>query len=98
MSVAVQVTVVVPTGKQPGASLENNNIPQLSVGVAPRFISQPKSSSAKHLKISSTEISGSSSSVTVTVKEQETVFPDGSVAVAVTVVVPTGKKLPETGL
>ena len=39
-------------------------------------------------------ITGSSSSVTVTVKEQEAV-PHEFVAVAVTVVVPTGKKLPE---
>ena len=37
------------------------------------------------------------SPVTVTVNEQELVFPTASVAVQVTVVIPTGKKVPEAG-
>jgi hypothetical protein len=41
---------------------------------------------------------GTSLFVTVTVKVQSFVLPDPSVAVAVTVVVPTLKKLPEAGL
>ena len=43
-------------------------------------------------------IDGFWASTTVTVKVQLAVFPAASVAVAVTVVVPTGKKLPDTGL
>jgi hypothetical protein len=40
---------------------------------------------------------GSMSSVTVTVKVQVPVLPDPSVAVHVTVVVPTGKLVPDAG-
>jgi hypothetical protein len=43
-------------------------------------------------------ITGVSLSATATVKEQLLVFPLKSVAVPVTVVVPTGNVLPETGL
>jgi hypothetical protein len=42
-------------------------------------------------------ITGGSLSITVTVKEHVALFPEESVAVAVTVVTPTGKKLPEAG-
>src|SRR5688500_2186840 len=42
-------------------------------------------------------ISGASRSCTFTVKEQEAVFPPASVTVQVTLVTPTGKKLPEGG-
>lgn len=40
---------------------------------------------------------GGSSSTTVTVKEHSAVFPAASIAVQVTVVSPTGKKLPDEG-
>src|SRR5678815_3367616 len=43
------------------------------------------------------EITGGSLSVTVIVNEQVVLLPDESVAVDVTVVTPTGKKLPEAG-
>jgi len=42
-------------------------------------------------------ITGGSVSTTVTVNKQVLVFPAASVAVHVTVVVPTGKKLPDAG-
>ena len=41
---------------------------------------------------------GFSASTTVTVKEQLAVLPAASVAVAVTVVVPTGNAVPEAGV
>ena len=43
-------------------------------------------------------INGSSLSVTVTVNEHSAEFPESSVAVTVTVVVPTGKRLPDAWL
>ena len=43
-------------------------------------------------------IVGFCASTTVTVNVHEAVLPAASVAVAVTVVVPTGKKLPDAGL
>jgi hypothetical protein len=43
-------------------------------------------------------IEGASVSVTVMVNMQEAVLPEASVAVAVTVVVPSGKALPEGGI
>jgi len=43
-------------------------------------------------------IVGTCASTTVTVNVQLAVWPAASVAVAVTVVVPTGKKLPDAGL
>jgi hypothetical protein len=44
------------------------------------------------------EITGDSSSTTTTLKEQVELLPEASVAVEVTIVVPTGKTEPEEGV
>src|ERR1041385_184488 len=98
-SVAVQVTVVVPTGKvSPGLwSQFSGTVPaQLSVAVgAVQLTTAPHRalSVSWEMLFGQPLISGGSSSLTVTVKVQvELLAP--SVAVQVTVVVPTGKVSP----
>jgi hypothetical protein len=87
MSVAVQVTNVVPGTKVAGALLVMVTFPQLSVAVAvPRT-----TCSVEQISMSDGHaITGASLSVTVTVIEQVEVFPQASEAVQLTVVVPTG--------
>src|SRR5204862_3298923 len=101
-SVAVEVTVVVPTGKTEPLK-----------GVLVRFVTAPQMSVAVTLKVTllvhrpevaltvmfpGQMIVGGCVSRTVTVKEQLFVLPLASVAVEVTVVVPTGKEEPLEGI
>src|ERR1043166_3928254 len=93
MSVAVQVTIVVPTGKLAGASLLMSATVQLSEVVgAPR--STPVAThwpvSASTVTAAGQVIEGAWSSVTVTDCWHVAVLPCTSVTVQVTVVVPTG--------
>ena len=63
-----------------------------------KFTTAPQSFASVFTYISSGQfIAGSSLSITVTLNEQSEVFPEASVATELTVVVPTGKKLPEDG-
>jgi hypothetical protein len=102
-SVAVQVTFVVPTGKvlpEDGLQLTGSGPSALSVALAENVTVVPPGDSVSTEKSLGTDTTGGvvSFSVTVTVKEAEPVFPCESVAVHVTVVVPTGKLLPDAGL
>jgi hypothetical protein len=102
-SVAVQVTCVVPTGNVlPDAGLHVGvSAPSLSsVALAANVTVVPELDPVWTVKSAGTVTTGGtvSSRLTVTVKEAEPVFPCESVAVHVTVVVPTGKVLPEAGL
>jgi hypothetical protein len=102
-SVAVQVTVVAPTGKvEPEAGEQTTE-------AAPEQLSEADgvsySTKASHCPVGASAstfaghaITGPVVSETVTVKEQEPVLEAASVAVQVTVVVPTSKVEPEAGL
>ena len=71
---------------------------QLSAEVTVKFTTAPQSFASVFTYMSSGQfITGSSLSITFTLNEQSEVFPDASVATELTVVVPTGKKLPEDG-
>jgi hypothetical protein len=101
-SVAVTVTVVLPTGKvEPEAWLYESVTEQASEAVAAK-VAVPLA--APGSKVPYTRpgqlIEGGVTSLllTVTVNEHVAVRPEASVAVAVTVVVPTVKVLPETRL
>ncbi len=90
----VQVTVVSPNGKAPGASLVVLATAQLSpvVGVpkvTPLAVHRPASTLT--FTVAGQLIVGSMLSVTVTVCVQVAVFPELSVTVQVTVVSPNGK-------
>jgi hypothetical protein len=100
-SVAVELTVVVPTGKAlPEAGTLTTVTPgQLSAALTVKF------TTAEHwpgvlftVMFAGQVMVGFCVSVTVTVKLHTAVFPEASVAVAFTVVVPTGKDEPEAGL
>jgi hypothetical protein len=100
-SVAVQVTVVVPTGKkEPEAGEQLTVTGQLSVTVGSGNVTKaPHSPGSLEMVISTGQvITGGSVSFTVTVKEHVAVLPAASVAVQVTVVFPTGKKVPDAGV
>jgi hypothetical protein len=102
-SVAVQVTFVVPTGKllpEDGLQEGVSGPSTLSFALAENVTVVPPADSVSTEKSPGTDTTGGvvSFSVTVTVKEAEPVFPCESVALQVTVVVPTGKVLPEDGL
>ena len=99
-SVAVTVTVVDPTGnEEPEAWLYETVAEQLSVTVVEKVavpfvapgITVPTTCAGQ-------VTTGASSSVTVTVNVHTAVFPAGSVAVAVTVVVPIENVEPEARL
>ncbi len=100
LSVAVQVTEVVPTGKgEPDGGLQTTVTPgQLSVAVAVKFtvalLVGGHVAAAATKMFAGQVIVGGVVSVTVTVNEQ--LGPD--VVVQLTVVVPTGKQLPDDGL
>jgi hypothetical protein len=96
VSVAVQVTVVVPSGKvDPDGGLQTTvATPQLSVATG------AKVTTAGHAALvmgAGQVIFGGSVSTTVTVKLHVAVLPDVSVAVQRTVVVPLAKIEPEGG-
>jgi hypothetical protein len=100
-SVAVQVTVVVPTGKvEPDGGLQTAVTPgQLSVAVTmkltgPLVVAIGQETTATAFMLPGQVITGGVLSVTVTVNEH--IGP--AVVVQVTVVVPTGKQPPEAGL
>src|SRR5436190_1196885 len=102
-SVAVQVTCVVPTGKvlpDDGLQLAGSGPSLSSVAVAEKVTVAPPLDSVSTEKSAGTDTTGGNVSLrlTVTVKDAEPVFPCESVALHVTVVVPTGKLLPDAGL
>jgi hypothetical protein len=101
ISVAVQLTVVVPTAKaKPGGGIQNTpGLGQLSIATGTYTTFESHS-----LRLAGTEIfagqvmEGASVSFTVTWNEQDEVLPAPSVAVQVTVVVPTENTVPDAGL
>jgi hypothetical protein len=99
-SVAVHVTVVVPTAKkEPDAGTQDTVTPgQLSVAVATKVTTAPQSPGSFDTVIGAGHVmTGASVSLTVTVNEQLEVLPLPSSAVQVTVVVPTEKLEPDAG-
>jgi hypothetical protein len=99
-SVAVQLTVVVPTPKaEPLEGLQVTLTPgQLSAASAEKFTAAPHWLTSALTTMSAGQFSeGLSRSSTVTSKEQLDVLPALSVAVQVTVVVPRGNTLPLAG-
>jgi uncharacterized membrane protein len=101
-SVAVFVTMVVPTGKVlPLAGLLTRFVtPQLSVALTVNvtLLRLHRPASALKTRLVGHVTTGCWLSVTVTVNMQLAVLPLASVAVLVTVVTPTGKVLPLGGL
>ena len=97
-SVAVVVTIVVPSGKVLPLSrlLTRFVTPQLSVAftVKVTLLRLHRPASVDNTRLPGQVITGFCASVTVTVKLQRVVLPLASVAVLVTVVVPTGNVLP----
>src|ERR1041385_2962467 len=101
MSVTVHVTKFVPTGKTAGALLVTLATPQLSLAVgAPRFTFEAIFVPGSFVVVTSggQVIVGTCASRTVTVKVHWLVLPRSSVAVFVTVVVPTGNAEPLGGV
>jgi hypothetical protein len=99
VSVAVAVTVVVPTGKKlPDAGDEMTVTPgKLSVAVGAKVTTAPPGDVSFAVMFAGHVIEGGCVSLTLMVKVHVTVLLAESVAVAVSVVVPTGKKLPDAG-
>ena len=99
-SVAVTVTSVVPTGNvlPEAGTLEVVTPGQLSVVVDEKVTTASHWPGILLTVISAGQVTtGASVSFTVTLKVQELVFPEASVAVTVTSVVPTGNTVPEAG-
>jgi hypothetical protein len=100
VSVAMQVTVVVPLAKtEPGAGVQTTDASaQLSLPVGIVHVTtalhRPGSVFCTML-LGQPEIVGGTVSVTVTLNEHVETLPEVSVAVYVTAVVPTGKLEPE---
>src|ERR1041384_5678331 len=101
MSVAVHVTIVVPTGNWDGASLTTLAMPQLSdtVGV-PRAVVEAVHCPTSELTVTSAgqEMVGGVVSETVNVAWHWLLLPDPSVAVSVIAWTPTPSKAPAMGL
>jgi hypothetical protein len=101
-SVAVHVTVVVPIGKAVPEGGEQVTVvaEQLSFAVGVGYVTTTQHCpiSASAATFAGHAIVGSSMSSTVTVKAQVDALPFASVAVHVTVVVPTGNGAPDGGL
>jgi hypothetical protein len=100
-SVATTLTVVVPSGKvEPEAGVATALLPeQLSVEPTLNVTTAPQEPASAHWLIAVGQVAtGSSQSLTVTVKEPLVTLPAASVTEAFTVVVPTGKTEPEAGL
>lgn len=100
MSVAVQVTVVVPSakvlpeeGEQLGVMLPSTR----SVAEAENATAAPEGPVASTVVAPGTVMVGLVVSCTVTPKDALALLPEESVAVQVTVVAPSGKVLPEDG-
>ena len=102
VSVAVLVTVVTPIGKTlpEGGLLTTVTIEeQLSVAVTLKLTTAPHWPLNAATWVSAGQvITGAVVSITVTLKVHVAVLPDESVATLVTVVVPTGKVLPDAGV
>jgi hypothetical protein len=100
VSVAVQVTVVVPIGNtEPDGGLQLAVAPeQLSAGTAVKVATAPAGQVGSLVMLAGQVIVGGCVSLTVTVNEQAEVLLLASVAVQVTVVVPFGNVAPEAGL
>lgn len=99
-SVAVQVTVVVPTGKaEPDGGWQTTLTPgQLSVALTVKVTVADEAAGAAATVMSAGQVmTGGCWSSTVTVKVQWLALPAASVAVQVTVVVPIGNAEPEGG-
>jgi hypothetical protein len=99
-SEAVQVTVVVPAGKQKPEGGEQTTValPQLSVAVGDVYVTawQPPLDTVLMLAGHAPMV-GACVSLTVTVNEQEAELLDASVTEQFTVVTPCGKEEPEAG-
>jgi hypothetical protein len=97
-SVAVELTVVVPLGKKlPGAWLVTNDITEqlsVAVGVANVTLAPQRPSSFGTIILAGQVITGGSVSFTLILNLQVEIFAAASMAMEVTTVVPTGKKLP----
>src|SRR2546425_2673291 len=94
LSVTVQITVLVPTGKSEGALLVTVTGPQLSATVGvPRvtLVAPHRPAEALIVTRAGQEMVGSCVSLTMTVCGQVTLLPWLSVTVQITVLVPTGK-------
>jgi hypothetical protein len=100
VSVAVQVTVVVPIGKvEPVAGLQTKTTPgQLSETTGAKVALAPAGQVGSFTMLAGQVIAGGCVSLTVTVNWQLAVWPEVSVAVQVTVVVPFWNVDPEAGL
>jgi hypothetical protein len=100
-SVAEQVTVVVPNAKVEPDAGEHVGVKapsQLSVAVAVKLTTAVQTPvSVPCVMLDGHVTTGASVSVMVTVKAHVAVLPEASVAVQVTVVVPTAKQVPEAG-
>jgi hypothetical protein len=98
-SVAVQVTVVAPSGNvEPEAGAHATEAdPQSSVPVGVWNVTTAEHVVALAVTFAGQARVGAVASRTVTVKEQEAVLLDESVAVQVTVVTPTAKVEPDAG-
>lgn len=101
-SVAVQVTVVMPTGKQlPEGGVQTTVVPgQLSFAVAAKVTALQASVTVAVTAVwfGGQAITGGCVSLTLTVNEQLAVRPLASVAVQLTVVTPFGNAVPDGGL
>jgi hypothetical protein len=99
-SVEVEFTVVVPTGKNdPEAGTDTTVAEQLSVVVTEKNTVEPQSPGvAFMLMFAGQEITGGSTSLTMTVKLHVVLLPAASVEVELTVVVPIGKNEPDAGV
>ena len=100
-SVAVTVTVVVPTGKKlpEAGELVIVTPGQLSVAVGVKETFAPHWPAVFGTTILAGQVTvGGCTSLTLIVNVHVAVLPDASVTVAVTVVIPTGKKDPDAGV
>ncbi len=95
----LHVTVVVPTGKNEPEAGEQTTVPQVPVVVGALYVTTAPHwfGSLLCVLFAGQVIVQGAVPVTVTVKVQEAVLLDASVAVQVTVVVPTGKQVPDAG-
>src|SRR5436190_11426332 len=94
LSVTVQITVLVPTGKSEGALLVTVTGPQLSATIGvPRvtFVAPHRPAEALTVTRAGQEMVGGCVSLTITVCGQVALLPWLSVTVQITVLVPTGK-------
>jgi hypothetical protein len=100
VSVAVQVTVVVPIGKvEPEAGLQTKPTPgQLSETTGAKVALAPAGQVGSFTMLPGQVMAGGCVSLTVTVNWQLAVWPEVSVAVQLTVVVPFWNVDPDAGL